>query len=207
MKQEIAKDLLDIQAVLLQPNQPFTWASGIKSPIYCDNRLTLSYPNVRRHIEQQLAHLIKEKFPEVACIAGTATAGIPHAALVADIMDLPMIYIRSSAKDHGRQNQIEGQLTEGEKIVVLDDLISTGGSVLDAVTAAREVGAEVLGVISIFTYELSASFNNFRQANVSFYSLTDFSTLIEVAEREGYIHHADVEKLKRWQQDPTKAYQ
>lgn len=160
----IAKDLLTIEAVFLRPNEPFTWASGIKSPIYCDNRMTMSYPAVRKAIASGLAAQIKEHFPDVEVIAGTATAGIPHAAWVADILDLPMVYIRSKAKDHGKGNQIEGRITEGQKMVVIEDLISTGGSVLEACEAAAREGANVLGVAAIFTYELPQGLNNFEKA-------------------------------------------
>lgn len=205
--QQIAKDLLEIQAVSLQPNDPFTWASGIKSPIYCDNRVTISYPKVRHAIAKGLAHKIKENFPEVECIAGTATAGIPHAAFIADILDLPMVYIRSKAKDHGQGNQIEGRLKEGTKVVVIDDLISTGGSVLKAVEAAQKAGADVLGVAAIFTYELPAGKENFAKHHLPFIALTNYSTLIEVAKETGYISEDDLAILHRWRENPTTAYQ
>lgn len=204
---KIAKDLLEIKAVSLQPNDPFTWASGIKSPIYCDNRVTISYPKVRSDIAKGLAKLIKEQFPDVECIAGTATAGIPHAAFIANELDLPMVYIRSKAKDHGQGNQIEGRIEKGTKMVVIDDLISTGGSVLKAVDAAQREGAEVLGVAAIFTYELQAGQKNFSERNLSCVTLTNYSTLIEVAEETGYITKDDLTVLNAWRENPEKAYQ
>jgi orotate phosphoribosyltransferase len=200
----IAKDLLDIQAVFLSPNEPFTWASGIKSPIYCDNRITMSYPAVRKEIAQGLAEKIKTTFPDVEVIAGTATAGIPHAAWVADILDLPMVYIRSKAKDHGKGNQIEGRISEGQKMVVIEDLISTGGSVLEAAQAASREGADVLGVAAIFTYELPKGQANFAEQNMELITLTDYSTLIEAALNENYIQEADLTLLKDWKQAPEK---
>lgn len=200
----IAKDLLDIQAVFLSPNEPFTWASGIKSPIYCDNRITMSYPAVRKEIAQGLAKKIKTTFPDVEVIAGTATAGIPHAAWVADILDLPMVYIRSKAKDHGKGNQIEGRISEGQKMVVIEDLISTGGSVLEAAQAASREGADVLGVAAIFTYELPKGQANFAEQNMELITLTDYSTLIEAALNENYIQEADLTLLKDWKQAPEK---
>ena len=166
IEQQVAQNLLAIKAVFLSPNEPFTWASGIKSPIYCDNRLTMSFPKVRRLIAKGLAEKIKKQFPEVEVIAGTATAGIPHAAWVAEILDLPMVYIRSKAKDHGKGNQIEGQITPGQKMVVIEDLISTGGSVLEACQAAKREGADVLGVAAIFTYELPKGATNFNTAKL-----------------------------------------
>jgi orotate phosphoribosyltransferase len=200
----IAKDLLAIQAVFLSPNEPFTWASGIKSPIYCDNRITMSYPAVRKEIAQGLAEKIKTTFPDVEVIAGTATAGIPHAAWVADILDLPMVYIRSKAKDHGKGNQIEGRISEGQKMVVIEDLISTGGSVLEAAQAASREGADVLGVAAIFTYELPKGQANFAEQNMELITLTDYSTLIEAALNENYIQEADLTLLKDWKQAPEK---
>ena len=172
---EIAEKLLEIKAVALSPNEPFTWASGIKSPIYCDNRLTMSFPEVRRAITKGLAEKIKTDFPDVEVIAGTATAGIPHAAWVAEVLDLPMVYIRGKAKDHGKKNQIEGQISEGQKMVVIEDLISTGGSVLEACVAAENEGAKVLGVAAIFTYELPKGIENFEEANVPFMTLTNYT--------------------------------
>lgn len=198
----IAKDLLEIEAVFLSPSEPFTWASGIKSPIYCDNRITMSYPKVRREIAKGLAEKIKADFPEVEVIAGTATAGIPHAAWVAEILDLPMVYIRSKAKDHGKGNQIEGRIEKGQKMVVIEDLISTGGSVLEAATAAEREGANVLGVAAIFTYELPKGVANFEAANVPLVTLTNYSTLIEAALKMDYINEDELKLLKDWKQDP-----
>ncbi|MFV0559536.1 MAG: orotate phosphoribosyltransferase [Enterococcus sp.] len=202
MNQEVAKDLLDIKAVFLSPNDPFTWASGIKSPIYCDNRITMSYPNVRRTIAKGLAEKIKATFPEVEVIAGTATAGIPHAAWIAEILDLPMVYIRSKAKDHGKGNQIEGRISQGQKMVIIEDLISTGGSVLEAATAATREGADVLGVAAIFTYELQTGRENFAKANLPLVTLTNYSTLIETARAEEYINESELSLLKDWRKDP-----
>ncbi len=202
LEQNIAKDLLEIKAVFLSPNDPFTWASGIKSPIYCDNRITMSYPNVRREIAKGLAEKIKEAYPEVEVIAGTATAGIPHAAWVAEILDLPMVYIRSKAKDHGKGNQIEGRITEGQKMVVIEDLISTGGSVLEAAEAAKREGADVLGVAAIFTYELPKGKQNFEQAQLPLLTLTNYSTLIETALEAEYIDEKELDLLKEWKKDP-----
>ncbi len=199
----IAKDLLDIKAVFLRPNEPFTWASGIKSPIYCDNRLTLSYPRVRKDIEQGLADLINEKFPDAECLMGTATAGIAHAALVADILDLPMGYVRGGAKSHGRNNRIEGEVKEGMKVVVIEDLISTGGSSLECVQALRDAGCEVVGLVAIFTYGLEKATVNFKNANCQYATLTNYDTLIEVAKAHDYIKEADMEKLKAWKVDPS----
>ncbi|MFQ7195387.1 orotate phosphoribosyltransferase [Thomasclavelia spiroformis] len=203
MKKLIAKDLLDIKAVFLRPNEPFTWASGIKSPIYCDNRLTLSYPNVRKDIENGLAKSIKDNFPDAACLMGTATAGIAHAALVADILDLPMGYVRGGAKSHGRNNRIEGKVEPGMKVVVVEDLISTGGSSLECVEALREAGCEVIGLIAIFTYGLPKATTNFEAANCKYATLTDYDTLIEVAKQNNYIKDEDMEKLKAWKKDPN----
>ncbi|WP_291292858.1 orotate phosphoribosyltransferase [Enterococcus sp.] len=198
----IAKDLLTIEAVFLRPNEPFTWASGIKSPIYCDNRMTMSYPAVRKAIANGLAAQIKERFPEVEVIAGTATAGIPHAAWVADILDLPMVYIRSKAKDHGKGNQIEGRITEGQKMVVIEDLISTGGSVLEACEAATREGANVLGVAAIFTYELPQGVANFEKAQLPLITLTNYSTMIDTALEIDYIGKEDIALLQQWKQSP-----
>ncbi|MDT2686523.1 orotate phosphoribosyltransferase [Enterococcus gallinarum] len=198
----IAKDLLTIEAVFLRPNEPFTWASGIKSPIYCDNRMTMSYPAVRKAIASGLAAQIKEHFPEVEVIAGTATAGIPHAAWVADILDLPMVYIRSKAKDHGKGNQIEGRITEGQKMVVIEDLISTGGSVLEACEAAAREGANVLGVAAIFTYELPQGLTNFEKAQLPLVTLTNYSTMIDTALEMDYIGKEDIALLQQWKQSP-----
>ncbi|WP_249029935.1 orotate phosphoribosyltransferase [Tannockella kyphosi] len=203
MKKTIAKHLLDIQAVFLRPNDPFTWASGIKSPIYCDNRLTLSYPNVRKDVEQGLADLIKEKFPEAECLMGTATAGIAHAALIADILELPMGYVRGGAKSHGRNNQIEGKVEPGMKVVVIEDLLSTGGSSIECVEVLREAGCEVVGLVAIFTYGLTKATTNFENANCAYATLTDYETLIDVAKDLDYIKEEDMNKLKSWKQNPS----
>ena len=202
ISEQIAKDLLSIEAVSLSPDEPFTWASGLKSPIYCDNRVTMSYPAVRRAIAKGLAEKIKQDFPNVEVIAGTATAGIPHAAWVAELLDLPMVYIRSKPKDHGQGNQIEGRIKEGQKMVVIEDLISTGGSVLEAAQAAEKEGADVLGVAAIFTYELAKGKHNFETANIPLVTLTNYSTLIESALTENYINQEQLELLKKWRQDP-----
>lgn len=199
----IAKDLLSIQAVFLKPEDPFTWASGIKSPIYCDNRLTLSAPAVRKDVEQGLAEIVKEKFPEAEMLMGTSTAGIAHAAITATILDMPMGYVRSGHKDHGRQNQIEGKLEKGTKVVVIEDLISTGGSVLEVVDVLREAGAEVLGVASIFTYGLQKGIDRLNEANVINYSLSNFDVLSKVAAKEGYIAEKDIEKLLAFRSNPS----
>lgn len=203
LSKKIAKGLLEIQAVFLQPDDPFTWASGIKSPIYCDNRLTLTAPKVRDEVEEGLAQVIKENYPEVEVLMGTSTAGIPHAAITADRMDIPMGYVRGSNKDHGRQNLIEGKLEKGQKVVVIDDLISTGGSVLDAVNALRDAGADVLGIASIFTYNMKKSKDRFEEANVKNVSLSNFDTLVEVAAEEGYIKQDDVQKLIKFRNNPS----
>ncbi len=202
VEQSIAKDLLEIEAVFLNPSDPFTWASGIKSPIYCDNRITMSYPKVRKEIAKGLASKIKEAFPEVQVIAGTATAGIPHAAWVAEILDLPMVYIRSKAKDHGKGNQIEGRIVEGQKMVVIEDLISTGGSVLEAAEAAKREGADILGVAAIFTYELPKGEANFEKAEIPLMTLTNYSVLIEAALEDRYIDEQELTLLKEWKKDP-----
>ncbi|MCO7128122.1 orotate phosphoribosyltransferase [Sporolactobacillus shoreicorticis] len=199
----IAQDLLKINAVVLSPDDPFTWASGIKSPVYCDNRLILAYPDVRVDVIDAFVALIKENYPAAEVIAGTATAGIPHAALIAEAMGLPMAYIRSSAKSHGRKKQIEGIINPRQKVVVIDDLISTGGSVLTAVHAAEEAGADVLGVAAIFTYQLPQASSNFKEEKVSLATLTDFETLIHLAEEQGKISGAQLEQLKLWYADPT----
>ncbi|WP_368251549.1 orotate phosphoribosyltransferase [Enterococcus sp. 2201sp1_2201st1_B8_2201SCRN_220225] len=198
----VAKDLLEIEAVFLSPNEPFTWASGIKSPIYCDNRITISYPKVRKQIAQGLADKIKEQFPDAEVIAGAATGGVPHAAWVAAILDLPMVYIRSKAKDHGKGNQIEGRIQKGQKMVIIEDLISTGGSVLGTAKAADNEGAEVLGVAAIFTYELPKGQRNFEEAGVPLVALTNYSTLIEAALESNYINEADLKLLKKFKEDP-----
>ncbi|TRZ38784.1 orotate phosphoribosyltransferase [Niallia circulans] len=202
MKQSIAEQLLEIKAVFLQPNDPFTWSSGLKSPIYCDNRLTLSYPKVRKDIAQGLADLIKEHFPETEIVAGTATAGIPHAAWVSDVLNLPMAYVRSKAKEHGKGNQIEGKAEKGQKVVVVEDLISTGGSVITAVNSLREAGCDVLGVVSIFTYELPKGKELLADAKIESHSLTDYTALLEVAEQNGYIKESDIASLQAWKENP-----
>ncbi|MBP1045586.1 orotate phosphoribosyltransferase [Enterococcus sp. BWM-S5] len=202
LAKNIAKDLLKIEAVFLSPNDPFTWASGIKSPIYCDNRITMSYPMIRKEIAQGLADQIKENYPGVEVIAGTATAGIPHAAWVADILDLPMVYIRSKAKEHGKGNQIEGRIAEGQKMVIIEDLISTGGSVLEAAEAATREGADVLGIAAIFTYELPKGKENFAAKGIELVTLTNYSTLLEAALESQYIEEKDLDLLKEWKQNP-----
>lgn len=201
---KIAEQLLSIKAVALSPNEPFTWASGLKSPIYCDNRLTMSYPEVRREIAQNLARKIKETYPGVEVIAGTATAGIPHAAWVAEILDLPMVYIRGKAKDHGKKNQIEGRITLQQKMVVIEDLISTGGSVIEACEAAKEEGADVLGVMAIFTYQLPKGVENFKKAELEVVTLTNYTELLEVALEHRYIKANDLDVLKSWKSNPAE---
>ena len=203
MKTQIAKDLLKIKAVFFRPEEPFTWASGIKSPVYCDNRLTLSDVQVRGDVENGLATLVREHYPEVEVLMGTSTAGIAHAAIVGHLMNLPMGYVRSGAKDHGRKNQIEGKLLPGQKVVVVEDLISTGGSVLEVVEILREAGAEVLGVVSIFTYGMRKGLERMAAANVVNHSLTDFDTIAEIAAEEGYIHREDVARLIAFRNNPS----
>ena len=200
--ERIASHLLDVEAVSLRPDQPFTWASGILSPIYCDNRITLSYPEIRRDIAQELAKLILLKYPSVEVIAGTATAGIPQACWVAEILNLPMVYIRTKAKDHGKENQIEGRITINQKMVVIDDLISTGGSVLDACEATKRAGVEVLGVAAIFTYELPKGYANFKEHAIQLETLTGYGTLIQVAQDQGYIKPMQLDALMQWKKDP-----
>lgn len=202
-KETIAKDLLSIKAVFLKPQDPFTWASGIKSPIYCDNRLTLSFPKVRSDVENGLAEAVKKYYPDADVLMGTSTAGIAHAAITATILDMPMGYVRSGHKDHGRQNQIEGKLEKGQKVVVIEDLISTGGSVLEVVDVLREAGAEVLGIISIFTYGLQKGIDRLAAANVENHSLSDFGTLVKVAAEEGYIKPEEVDKLHAFISNPS----
>lgn len=199
----IAEDLLKIKAVFLRPEEPFTWASGIKSPIYCDNRLTLTAPEVRTDVETSMAEVIKNVFPEVEVLMGTATAGIAHAAITAHMMDLPMGYVRSSAKDHGRANQIEGKLEAGDKVVVVEDLISTGGSCIDAVNALREAGADVLGVVSIMTYGMQKGIDRMKEADIKWVSLTNFDSVIEVAAEQGYIKKDDVDRLIAFRNNPS----
>ena len=202
-EEQIARDLLSIRAVFFRPDEPFTWASGIQSPVYCDNRLTLSAPAVRRHIEEGLAELVREHFPEAEVLMGTSTAGIAHAAIVGWLLDLPMGYVRSGAKDHGRRNQIEGRLDPGAKVVVVEDLISTGGSVLEVVDILRQAGAEVLGVVSIFTYGMRKGLERLAAAQVQNHSLTDFDVIARVAAREGYIRPEDVKRLIAFRNDPN----
>lgn len=199
----IAKDLLKIKAVFLRPNKPFTWASGIKSPIYCDNRLTLTSPKVRSDIEHNLAKVIKKNYPNVEVLVGTATAGIPHAAITAHLMNLPMGYVRSGAKDHGRQNQIEGNIPEGSKVVVVEDLISTGGSSLEIVKVLREHKIKVLGMVSIFTYGMKKSVDALKKEKVKNISLTNFDTVIEVATKMKYIKANDKKKLLAFRNNPS----
>lgn len=203
MEKIIAKDLLSIGAVFLRPEEPFTWASGIKSPVYCDNRLTLTAPKVRDDIENGLAELIKKNFPEAEVLMGTSTAGIAHAAITAHLLNMPMGYVRSGAKDHGRQNQIEGKLEKGQKVVVVEDLISTGGSVIEVVNVLREAGAEVLGVVSIFTYGMKKGLTRLAEAEVKNISLTNFDTVAAVAAEEGYIKAEDVKRLLAFRDNPS----
>ncbi|MEE1395765.1 MAG: orotate phosphoribosyltransferase [Acutalibacteraceae bacterium] len=200
---KIAKDLLKIQAVFLSPDKPFTWASGIKSPVYCDNRLTLTTPEVRTDVETGLKELIEENYPEVEVLMGTSTAGIAHAAITAHLMGLPMGYVRSGNKDHGRQNRIEGKLEKGQKVVVVEDLISTGGSVIEVVDALREAGAEVLGIVSIFTYGMKKGLERLAAADVKNVSLTNLDVLSEVAAQEGYIKPEDVNRLIAFRNNPS----
>lgn len=202
MEKTIAKDLLSIGAVFLRPDQPFTWASGIKSPIYCDNRLTLSAPKVRDDIETSLAKIIKENYPEAEILMGTSTAGIAHAAICAHILDMPMGYVRSGAKDHGRENKIEGKLEAGQKVVVVEDLISTGGSVIEVVETLRQAGAEVLGIVSIFTYKMKKGLERLNAANVKNISLTDFDCVVKTAAETGYIKQADEKRLLAFRDNP-----
>lgn len=201
LAQEIAKDLLDIKAIFLSPKEPFTWASGIKSPIYTDNRITMSFPKIRKRIAKGFAKRILEVYPDVEVIAGTATSGIPHAAWVAEELNLPMVYIRSQPKDHGKGKQIEGKIQKGAKMVVIEDLISTGGSVLGAVKAAKHEGANVLGVAAIFTYELSKGVENFEKAEVKLLTLSNYFSLIEIAKDTGYVDEEELILLKRFQED------
>ena len=200
---KIAKDLLKIQAVFLSPDKPFTWASGIKSPVYCDNRLTLTAPEVRTDVETGLKELIEENYPEAEVLMGTSTAGIAHAAITAHLLGLPMGYVRSGNKDHGRQNRIEGKLEKGQKVVVVEDLISTGGSVIEVVDALREAGAEVLGIVSIFTYGMKKGLERLAAADVKNVSLTNLDVLSEVAAQEGYIKPEDVNRLIAFRNNPS----
>ena len=198
LERKLAKELLAIKAVTLRPNDYFTWTSGIKSPIYCDNRITMSYPSIRREIAAGMVEVIKEKYPAVEVIAGTATAGIPHAAWVSELLDLPMIYVRDSAKKHGKTNQIEGRVLVGQKVVIIEDLISTGLSSLKVAKALREAGAEVLGVVAIFSYELTKAHEAFSQASVEYVTLTNYPVLVEEAVASETIRQDDVEKLLEW---------
>lgn len=202
-EKDVAKGLLSIKAVFFRPDEPFTWASGIKSPVYCDNRLTLTAPEVRTLIENSIADVIKEEYPDADVIMGTATAGIAHAAIAAHILGLPMGYVRSGAKDHGRGNQIEGQLNKGDKVVIVEDLISTGGSVIDAATALRNAGAEVLGIVSIFTYGMQKGLDRLAQENLKNISLTNFDVISEVAVDESYIRPEDRERLIAFRNNPS----
>ena len=203
MEKKIAKDLLSIKAVFFRPEEPFTWASGIKSPVYCDNRLTLTAPEVRDDIENGFAELIKKEYPEAEVLMGTSTAGIAHAAITAHILGMPMGYVRSSSKDHGRQNQIEGKLEPGQKVVVIEDLISTGGSVIEVVNVLREAGAEVLGIASIFTYGMKKGLDRLAEANVKNISLTNFDVIAQIAADENYIKPEDVERLIKFRNNPS----
>ncbi|MBQ8204335.1 MAG: orotate phosphoribosyltransferase [Alistipes sp.] len=203
MEKKIAKDLLSIGAVFLRPEQPFTWASGIKSPIYCDNRLTLTAPEVRNHVEEGLAELIRKHYPEVEVLMGTSTAGIAHAAITATILNLPMGYVRSGSKDHGRGNQIEGKLEKGQKVVVVEDLISTAGSCIEVVEALRAAGADVLGIVSIFTYGMQKGLDRLAAAEAKNYSLSNLDALVEVAADEGYIKPEDKERILKFRSNPS----
>ena len=203
LKRKIAQDLLKIKAVFLSPEKPFTWASGIKSPIYCDNRLTLTSTDVRTDVEEGLAEIIRENYPDAEALMGTSTAGIAHAAITGHIMGLPMGYVRSGHKDHGRQNQIEGRLEKGQKVVVVEDLISTGGSVIEVVNVLREAGAEVLGIASIFTYGMQKGLDRLADAKVKNISLSDFDTIVEVAAEQGYIKAEDIDRLKKFRANPS----
>ena len=203
LRHAIAKDLLSIRAVFLRPDEPFTWASGIQSPVYCDNRLTLTAPAVRDHVEEGLADLVRRFYPDCQVLMGTSTAGIAHAAIVGHLLGLPMGYVRSGAKDHGRKNQIEGRLESGQKVVVVEDLISTGGSVIEVVNILREAGAEVLGIASIFTYGMKKGLDRLAEANVKNVSLTNLDAVAEVAAAEGYIKPEDVARLMKFRDNPS----
>jgi len=203
MKKKIANALLSIQAVIFRPDEPFTWASGIKSPVYCDNRLTLTAPEVRTQIEEGLAQVIRENYPDAEVLMGTSTAGIAHAAIVGHLMNMPMGYVRSGAKDHGRKNQIEGKLLPGQKVVVVEDLISTGGSAIDVVNVLREAGAEVLGIASIFTYGMQKGIDRLAAANVKNISLTNFDAMAEAAAEAGYIKNEDIARLIAFRNNPS----
>lgn len=203
IRETVAKDLLSIKAVFFRPNEPFTWASGIKSPVYCDNRLILTAPAVRTRVESAIAETVRREYPDVEVLMGTSTAGIAHAAIAAQMLELPMGYVRSGAKDHGRQNRIEGKLEKGQRVVVIEDLISTGGSVIEVVEALREAGAEVLGIVSIFTYGMKKGLERLAAANVKNVSLTDFDTISQIAGEEGYIATEDVKRLIQFRNDPA----
>ncbi|SDT39615.1 orotate phosphoribosyltransferase [Paenibacillaceae bacterium GAS479] len=203
LPREIAGKLLDIGAVALRPEEPFTWTSGLKSPIYCDNRLTMSYPDVRELVAEGFAAVIREQYPDAEVIAGTATAGIPHAAWVAQKLNLPMIYIRDKAKGHGKQNLIEGSVTEGQKVVVIEDLISTGGSSIKAAQAVREAGAEVLAVVAIFTYQFASAEGAFAEAGVPLQTLSNYTALIDIAAERGIVASSQLASLQAWREDPT----
>ena len=203
LQMKIAKDLLLIRAVFFRPEEPFTWASGIKSPVYCDNRLTLTAPDVRNDVENGLATLVKTYYPQTEVLMGTSTAGIAHAAIVGHLLGLPMGYVRSGNKDHGRQNKIEGKLEKGQKVVVVEDLISTGGSVIETVEALREAGAEVLGVVSIFTYGMQKGLDNLKEAHIENHSLTNFDCIAEMAAQSGYIKPEDVKRLICFRNNPS----
>ncbi|MCQ2753360.1 MAG: orotate phosphoribosyltransferase [Bacilli bacterium] len=203
MEELIAKDLLSIKAVFFRPDEPFTWASGIKSPVYCDNRLTLTSVKVRNDVENALAETVQAKFPQVEAIVGTATAGIAHAAIVGHLLRLPMGYVRAGAKDHGRKNQIEGKITSGMKVVVIEDLISTGGSSLEVIKVLREAGVNVLGMVSIFTYNMQKSKDALAEAKVTTYSLTNFDVIAEVAAQENYIKSEDIKRLLAFRNNPS----
>lgn len=203
MEKTVAEALLAIKAVFFRPNDPFTWASGIKSPVYCDNRLILTAPKQRKIVEQAIADTVKKNYPECEVLMGTSTAGIAHAAIAASILDMPMGYVRSGAKDHGRQNQIEGKLEKGQKVVVIEDLISTGGSVIEVVNVLREAGAEVLGIVSIFTYGMQKGLDRLAAANVKNVSLTNFDVVAQVAAQTGYIKPEDVERLIKFRNNPS----
>ena len=203
MEKKIAKALLSIKAVIFRPDEPFTWASGIKSPVYCDNRLTLTAPEVRTQVEEGLAETIRQNYPDVEVLMGTSTAGIAHASIVGHLMNLPMGYVRSGAKDHGRKNQIEGRLLPGQKVVVVEDLISTGGSAIDVVNVLREAGAEVLGIVSIFTYGMQKGLDRLAAADVKNISLTNFDVMAAAAAEEGYIQPADIQRLIAFRNNPS----
>lgn len=199
----LSRDLLTIEAVTLRPDEPFTWSSGIRSPIYCDNRLTLSYPNVRTRVAEGLAELIRTNYPDATIIAGTATAGIAHAALAADKLGLPMCYVRGSSKSHGKGNQIEGRVTPEDKVVIVEDLISTGKSMITVQQALLDAGADVLGAAAIFTYELEEAGRQLKEAQLPAKTLTNYSALIQIAAEEGYVQEKDIERLQEWKQDPA----